>query len=189
MQDLSLHVLDVIENSVRAGCKNLWIKIEVDVLKNKLQICVKDDGSGMSDDLILEAQNPFFTTKSKRKKKVGLGIPLFKQNAEVCDGKLTIKSEINKGTELVAFFSYNHIDRMPIGKIGDTFLGSIIGHTEVDFHIELIRKENSSKKEFILDTCDIKKELGDVPINYPDVITFIDEMIKEGIKNTYMEEV
>ena len=189
MQDISLHILDIIENSVRAGAKNIWITIHADLTKNKMIFKIKDDGTGMDEETLEQAQNPFYTSKLERKKKVGLGIPLFKQNAEHCNGYFKMNSKIGEGTELDAVFAYDSIDRMPLGNIGDTILSSIIGHPEVDIHLYLKRTGFSNNHDFKFNTVDVKKELGDIPITYPDVINFIEESLKEGIKNTKMEEV
>jgi len=130
MQDISLHLLDIIENSVRASARNIWISIRIEVLRNELELVVLDDGTGMDAETLEHAQNPFYTTKLEREKKVGLGIPLFKQNAEMCNGSFFMNSEPGVGTELKAIFELSHVDRMPLGKIGDTMLGAIIGHPE-----------------------------------------------------------
>lgn len=190
MQDISLHLLDIIENSVRAKARNIWISIRIEVFRNKLELMILDDGSGMDAETLENAQNPFYTTKLEREKKVGLGIPLFKQNAEMCNGSFFMKSEPGVGTELKAIFELSHVDRMPLGKIGDTMLGCIIGHPEADFHLKLERLMISGEvHEFEFSTAEVKKELGDIPITYPDVIMYVDSAINEGIKNTKMEEI
>ena len=189
MQDISLHLLDIIENSVRAHATNVWITVVVDILKNRLTITVKDDGVGMDEQTLRHAQDPFYTTKLERVKKVGLGIPLFKQNAEMCGGNFVMNSAKGRGTELTAVFQFDHVDRMPIGSLADTLVGSMIGHPETDFHIHLSRRFISGDEaEFEFSTAVIKEELGGIPITYPDVIAYCNEAINEGIKNTKMEE-
>jgi anti-sigma regulatory factor (Ser/Thr protein kinase) len=189
MQDISLHLLDIIENSVRAQARNVWISIEILENDNLLRITIKDDGFGMDNDMLLAAQDPFFTTKSERKKKVGLGIPLFKENAERCDGSFKIESLPRSGTTITAVFAYDHIDRMPLGKIADTVLTAVLGHEQVDLHLDLYRlKKDGTDLDFKFSTALVRKELGDIPLSYPDVITFLDELLNEGIKNTDMEE-
>ena len=189
MQDISLHLLDIIENSVRAKARNIWITILIQHSDNLLRIIVKDDGSGMDYDTLQAAQNPFYTTKTERIKKVGLGIPLFKENAERCDGSFIIESLIGKGTTITADFAYDHIDRMPLGSITDTILTSIMGHNQTDIHLDLLnQKLDTDALEFKFSTALVKQELGDIPLTYPDVITFLNEMLNEGINNTDMEE-
>ena len=189
MQDISLHVLDIIENSVRAEAAQVEIMIHADLTKNKLIFKIHDDGSGMDAETLRMAQDPFYTSKSRRKKKVGLGIPLFKQNAEQCGGHFRIESNLGRGTAIEAVFAYDSIDRMPLGNIQDTLLTSLLGHPEVDFELVLKRTSFSDDLNFNFNTREIKNELGDIPITYPDVINYISETITEGIKNTKMEEV
>ena len=189
MQDISLHLLDIIENSVRAKARNIWLTILIRHSADLLQITVKDDGSGMDYETLQAAQNPFYTTKIDRVKKIGLGIPLFKENAERCDGSFRIESIIGKGTTIIAEFAYDHIDRMPLGSISDTILTSILGHEHTDIHLDLLNyKSDKEILEFKFSTALVRKELGDIPLTYPDVITFLNEMLNEGIKYTDMEE-
>ncbi len=189
MQDISLHLLDIIENSVRAKARNIWLVIRISQPDNLMQISIKDDGSGMDFETMLAAQDPFYTTKTERKKKIGLGIPLFKENTERCNGRFLIDSIIGKGTSIMAELAYDHIDRMPLGNISDTILTAILGHQQLDIHLELQhRKSNNQELDFKFSTALVKKELGDIPLTYPDVITFLNEMLNEGIKKTDMEE-
>lgn len=190
MQDISLHILDIMENSARAGSKNIEIIIQCNEILDIVTFCVKDDGCGMDAETLEMAQNPFYTSKQERVKKVGLGIPLFRQNAEACNGHFRMESTPGEGTVLEACFQKSHIDRMPLGNLKDTLLGSIIGHTEIDFWLQISHIEKSGEMlKFAFDTASIKNELGDIPISYPDVITLLDEMLKNGIKNTEMEDV
>jgi anti-sigma regulatory factor (Ser/Thr protein kinase) len=189
MQDISLHLLDIIENSIRAKARNIWLLIKVLQPDNRLKISVKDDGSGMDYDTINAAQDPFYTTKIEREKKVGLGIPLFKESTERCNGIFEIESVIGKGTVITAEMDYNHIDRLPLGSIADTVITSILGHENVNLHLEMINQKSvDTMIDFKFSTALVRKELGDIPLTYPDVITFLSEMISEGIKKTDLEE-
>ncbi len=188
MQDISLHLLDIIENSARAESKNIRLSVLIDERKNLMRFTVKDDGIGMDEETLRSAQNPFYTSKAERVKKVGLGIPLFAQNAELCGGRFQLESDLGSGTELVAEFQYNHIDRMPLGNLQDTLISGIIGHQDVDFWLNLDHLKEDKHLEFFFNTAEVKAELGDIPLTYPDVIQFIEENIKEGIKKTEMEE-
>jgi anti-sigma regulatory factor (Ser/Thr protein kinase) len=189
MQDISLHLLDVIENSVRAGAKQVKLRVIQDIRSNLLRLIIEDNGVGMDSETLDMAQNPFYTTKGEREKKVGLGIPLFKQNAELCEGSFNIASEPGFGTVMTVDFTLDHIDRMPLGNLKDTLLGSMIGHPEVDFYVNLIYQSGCCKQSFLFDTAAIKEELGEIPLTYPDVIEYIDQSLLEGIQNTRMEDV
>lgn len=176
MEELSQHIMDIIENSVCAGSTLIYIELEIDDIKDIVRFLIKDDGKGIDKELLEEIQSPFFTTRVKHGKNVGLGIPLFKMNALICDGKFNIDSEIGKGTIIEATFKKSHIDRQPVGNFKDTIITSIIGHTEINFEFKVI----NNKKVFELKTSEIKKELQDIPINYPEVINFINDYIEEG---------
>lgn len=189
MQDISLHLLDIIENSVRAGARCIRIRVINDAQQNVLRFIVEDDGCGMDSETLFNAQDPFYTSKQERIKKVGLGIPLFKQNAELCNGSFDITSQPGLGTVLKADFERDNIDRLPLGSLKDTLLGAIIGHQDIDFHINLISRDKGKEQSFHFDTQAIKEELGDIPLTYPDVIEYIEQSLIEGIQNTNMEEV
>ena len=189
MQDISLHLLDIIENSVRAESDLIVMKIHIDKLNDLLSIEVIDNGAGMDEEMGVNAQNPFYTTKEQRIKKVGLGIPLFKQNAEQCNGSFTLKSTKGVGTTLTAVFQFSHLDRMPLGSVADTMISCILGHPEVDLVLDYHFRAAEKTDSFFFDSREIKKELGDLPINYPDEITFVQSFINEGINNIYTEEI
>ncbi|HPR17257.1 MAG TPA: ATP-binding protein [Candidatus Cloacimonadota bacterium] len=190
MLDLSLNIMDIIENSVSAHATEIKILIEMTVSKNRLRIDIKDNGIGMDEKMVDTVQDPFYTSKIQRVKKVGLGIPLFKQSVEMCNGTFTLRSKKGVGTEIDAVFQYDHIDRMPLGKLADTFCTAILGHPEVDFDLELKRIFLDKKVDYFhFSTREVKAELGDVPITYPDVIMFIQETINENIKKIQLEEI
>ncbi|MDP3298410.1 MAG: ATP-binding protein [Thermodesulfovibrionia bacterium] len=172
MEDLSLHILDIAENSINAGASKIRIKIIENVKKNLLLIEIADNGKGMDENTIKMAQDPFFTTKSN--KRVGLGIPFLAQSAREAMGDVSIKSKKGKGTTITATFKYNHIDRKPLGDIEKTLTVLIAGNPEVDFVYE--HKRNSHA--YYLDTTEIKKKLKGIPTNHPDVI----KIIKDGIR-------
>jgi len=190
MTDLSLNIMDIIENSVSAQATEIKVRIEMAVLKNRLRINIKDDGIGMDESLVAVVQDPFYTSKTHRPKKIGLGIPFLKQSVEMCNGEFTLKSKVKEGTEIDVVFQYDHIDRMPLGNLADTFTSMIVGHPEIDFDLDLKKNYLNRKADtFLFSTKEVKNELGDVPINYPAVIKFITETIKNGIKKINLEEI
>lgn len=131
MQDLSLHILDIAENSIRAGAKAVEIRIKEDLKRDYLEIEIQDDGYGMEPSLLEKAIDPFFTTKSVRK--VGLGLSLFKEAARIAGGDLVLHSEPGQGTKVKATFQHSHIDRKPLGDMAKTLITLIIGNREVHF--------------------------------------------------------
>jgi hypothetical protein len=178
MEDLSLHILDIAENSITAGASRVKIKIVEDIKKNLLLIEIADNGRGMDEETIKMAYDPFFTTKTTRR--VGLGVPLLAQAARESGGNLIIKSKKREGTTITANFQYNHIDRKPLGNIAETLTVLIAANPEIDFVFE--HKRNDST--YNIDTKEIKTNLGDVPINNPGVIKFIKDDINKWLNDT-----
>ncbi|MFZ6007075.1 MAG: ATP-binding protein [Nitrospirota bacterium] len=178
MEDLSLHMLDIAENSIDAGASRVEIKIIISGADDRLMLKISDNGKGMDEDMIRMVKDPFFTTKTVRQKKFGLGIPLLAQAAEECNGKFSIESEVGKGTVITAEFQHSHIDIKPLGDIGSTMTVLIGGHPEIDFLLSY-EKDGFSYK---LNTAELKRELNDVPINLPDVLKLIREDINSALK-------
>jgi DNA mismatch repair ATPase MutL len=131
MEDLSLHILDVVENSIDAHAKNIEISICEDLKKNLLEIEIIDDGKGMNESMVKKAVDPFFTTKKVRR--VGLGLSLFREAARMTSGDLIIQSSVGQGTMVRATFQHSHIDRKPLGDMAKTVSTLIIGHPGIRF--------------------------------------------------------
>ena len=167
MEDLSLHILDIVENSIRAGASKIKILILEDIKANLLLLEICDNGKGMDEEMVKRACDPFYTTKSVRR--VGLGLPLLAQTARECGGDLEIETGQGKGSTVTASFQYDHIDRKPMGDIEKTMTVLIVSHPDIDFIFEH-KKGNSS---YTLDTADLKGQLDGIPINNPEVIKFI----------------
>jgi hypothetical protein len=174
MLELSEHILDIAENSVRAGAKLIQINIEEDSNKDLLAIEIIDDGQGMDQDETKRVLDPFYTTKTVRR--VGLGIPLLADAAQRAGGSLQFNSEKGKGTTVKATFSLSHVDRQPMGNIISTLIILISGNSSVDFFY----KYRHNDRRFELDTREIRKEIEDVPINHPEIIKYIRGVLKEG---------
>lgn len=134
MEDLSLHILDIVENSIRALAKTVKIRIEENIEKDRLTVEIEDNGQGMDEETVKKTLDPFFTTKATRR--VGLGLPLLQQAARETGGKLEISSEVGKKTKIKATFQYSHPDRKPLGNIKETLLALAVGYPEVDFVYE-----------------------------------------------------
>jgi anti-sigma regulatory factor (Ser/Thr protein kinase) len=175
MDEISSHIIDIVANSVTAKAKNVVIEIITDTEKNYMSLIIKDDGVGMDTETIKKVLDPFYTTKIG--KKVGLGVPLLKGTAETTGGSFHLSSAVGKGTEIFATFDLNHPDLPPLGNIRDTILVLVVGNPETDFRFLL----RSNAKEFILDTKEIRDHLDGIPINHPDVITFLSKYIDESM--------
>jgi len=177
MEDLSLHILDIAENSVAASADKIEIRITEDKKKDLLFVEVFDNGIGMDEETTKKALDPFYTTKTVRR--FGFGLSLLSEAAKAARGSFSIKSKLGKGTKIWATFQLSHIDRQPMGDMGQTMITLILGNPEIDF--VFVYKKNGF--EYILDTGEIKAQLGDVPINSTEVLKLIKENLKQGLKD------
>ncbi len=177
MQDLSLHILDIVENSIDAGATKIEIMIDEDIEHNQLKIKIKDNGKGMDKETLKKVLDPFYTTKTVRR--VGMGLSLFAQTIQEAEGKIVIKSKLKKGTSVSATLKYNHIDRKPMGNMIETIMALLATKAH---DIDFIYVHRKNKEEFILNTKEIKKELDGVMINEPEVLKFLRTQIKKGLK-------
>ncbi|MBN1484584.1 MAG: ATP-binding protein [Chloroflexia bacterium] len=173
MRELSLHILDAVENSIQAGASLVELTIEEDLAADRLHITIRDNGYGMDEAQLARISDPFFTTRKTRH--VGLGIPLFKAAAERCNGELIITSQPGLGTTVRATFQYSHIDRAPLGDMSGTLL-TIILFERSDLHY--VHRVNGHVFEF--STAEIRSELGDIPLSHPDVRKWLRTFIVEG---------
>ncbi|NLF44014.1 MAG: ATP-binding protein [Bacteroidales bacterium] len=175
MKDLSLHILDIAQNSIVAGASLIQINIEENTKDNTLTISITDNGKGMSEETLKKVTDPYYTSRTTRK--VGLGIPLFKQNAEKCGGHFSIQSTEGKGTITEAVFEHNHIDRPPIGDIAGVVIILVSANPELDF----IYSHNINEKNYTFDTREIKEILEGIPLNEPEVVKMLRGMIKDNL--------
>ena len=174
MREISLHILDIAQNSVVANATLVEITVDENEEADTLTVSVKDNGRGMDEDMVKRVVDPFTTGRTTRK--VGLGIPLIKLAAENTGGNLSLESEPGVGTMLTAVFGLNSIDRQPLGDMAETMLGMVTSYENVDFlYIHTV-----NGKEFTFDTREIKNILGDVSLSEPDVYMWLSGYLKEG---------
>jgi hypothetical protein len=174
MREISLHILDIAQNSVVANATLVEITVDENEEADTLTVSVKDNGKGMDEDMVKRVVDPFTTGRTTRK--VGLGIPLIKLAAENTGGKLSLESEPGVGTMLTAVFGLNSIDRQPLGDMAETMLGMVTSYENVDF----LYLHKVNEKEFSFDTREIKKILGDVSLKEPEVYMWLSGYLKEG---------
>lgn len=179
MKEISLHILDITQNSIVAGASKIVLEVIEDTKEDILRFTIKDNGCGMDEEFLKNVINPFTTKRTTRK--VGLGIPLLKLAAENAGGGIDIKSRVGEGTEISAWFKHSHIDRQPLGNMADTMFTLITSNTEPDF--DYIHKYND--KEFKVSTREIKEILGDVPLNNIEVSGWLADFLKEGESELY----
>ncbi|MBE6839269.1 MAG: ATP-binding protein [Ruminococcus sp.] len=174
MTEISLNVLDVAQNSVRANASLIEISVHADTEKDTLTIVIADDGCGMTEEQVKSVTDPFFTTRTTRK--VGLGIPFYKFAAESSGGSFNIKSEKGKGTVVTAVFGLTNIDRMPLGDMTSTIHMLVT----LNGHIDFLYNYKVDDREFTLDTREFREILGGVPFDEPEVSNYIKEYLSEN---------
>ena len=177
MKELSLNILDVAENSVKAGADLTEILIEES--GETLKLTIRDDGCGMSEDIVKAVVDPFYTTRTKRK--VGLGIPLLKLAAEQTGGSLSIQSTTAEaspekhGTTVEALFYKNHLDFTPLGDVISSVTTLMQGHPDTDFCFV----HQTEQGEVRLDTRELRAVLQEVPLNSYEVIKWTEDYLRE----------
>lgn len=183
MKELSLHILDITQNSIRAQAQLVKLVIIESPANNELTIIIEDDGCGIPADRLQHITDPFVTTRTTRK--VGLGLSLFKAAAEACGGYFEISSTPGIGTKVVASFRRDHIDRVPLGNMADTILTMVMSFGETDLNYE----HNFNNQLFVFNTREIKETLEVESLNEPEILNWIRESVAEGLEEIMEEEI
>ena len=173
MEDLSLHVLDIAENSIAAEAQHVEIRVLESQREDRLSIEISDDGCGMSADQVQKATDPFVTTRTTRR--VGLGLSLFEQAAKRAGGEFKIASSSGAGTKVTGVFQYRHVDRQPLGDMDRTLLALVVGNPQTEF--TYLHQTDDSQVSF--NTGEIKAQLGDLPINSPQGISAVRKSLEK----------
>ena len=179
MKELSLHILDIVQNSITAGALNIKIELVDSDSRDLIFIAIKDDGAGMSEDFLSKVIDPFTTSRTTRN--VGLGIPLLKSAAVMAGGDLEISSKQGEGTDVSVSFRKSNIDCPPLGDIDSTVVTLVQGSPELDFLVSY----KTDKGEFTMDTTVFKNELGDIPLDEPEVLAWIQGWFQENREKIY----
>lgn len=178
LRDISLHIQDLAENSISAEASGIGIAVWTKE-DGFLHVAIRDNGCGMSAEFLNRVTDPFTTGRTVRK--VGMGIPFFKMACEQAGGTFTIRSEPGKGTETAGSFEINHIDRLPIGNLGETVSLLIMESPETRFTVRL----ESGEEVFTLDTDEIKAELEGVPIDGYEILQWIKDYVNDNALNIF----
>ena len=173
MEDLSLHILDIAENSITAGAHNINISLREDAVNDLLCMEIADDGRGMSEDVVAKAADPFYTTRSTRK--IGLGLALLHEAVGMANGSLAINSAPGCGTTIKATLQLSHIDRKPLGNMAETVIALIAAHAGVDILYEHTR----DGKSIVFDTKEVRNELGVTSLNTVEALSVIREYLNQ----------
>lgn len=174
MRELSLNVLDIVQNSITANANLIEIELIEEINNDILKINIFDNGKGMTDEQIKSVTDPFYTTRTTRK--IGLGIPLFKMAAEMSGGSFKIESTVGSGTKIYTSYIYSSIDRMPVGNINETVSMLIRMNPDIDF----VYTHTFNEKSYSLDTRELREQLENVPLDTPEVIDWINDYLTEN---------
>jgi len=181
IEDLSMHVADLVENALRAGAKH--IRVALGRKGGALILEVTDDGQGMDPLETEKAMDPFYTTKD-RPVKVGLGLPLLRQTAEELRGRLDTSSQPGRGTRVRLELPWDHPDRPPIGDLAGTLIPLIVTSQGVEFTLVLA----DDQRTWELDTREVRDHLGELPLTHPEVLSFLERYVREGMEYVGLKE-
>ncbi|GAB6138148.1 ATP-binding protein [Halanaerobaculum tunisiense] len=174
MRELSLHILDIIQNSISAEASLIKLVISEDTSQDRLAIEITDNGCGL--EATTNALDPFWTSRNTRE--VGLGLPLFQAAAERCGGDFNLKSTPQQGTKVEAIFQLSHIDRAPLGDIAGTVITCITSNPEVDF----VYHHQVDETSFEFDTREIRAELGsEVALDNRQVVAWMEKYLTNNL--------
>lgn len=180
MRELSLHILDLVQNSIEAGANQVTLEIVEDVhIMDILMIRVTDNGRGMDEVTCKNVSDPFVTTRTTRR--VGLGLPLIDMSTKRCKGYLTVTSTLGCGTVVEALYQHSHLDRPPLGNIVETIKSIIIANPELHFSYW----HTVDNKVFSVATQELIDILGDLPLTQPDVLVWLHEYLTQNVMRLY----
>lgn len=176
MKDLSLHLMDIVQNSISAKASEICISLTADEKADILTMRIADNGEGIEESLLKNITSPFATTRKTRR--AGMGISLLKASSNMAGGDLEIYSKRFEGTTLEASFKISHIDRLPLGDIAETIVTLIMANPDIEFELDLSNKKDC----FNFSTKEAKKQLKEVSITQFEVLIWIRDYINNGIK-------
>jgi len=176
MMTLALNILDITQNSIRAKASEIFIGITESLSEDTLEITVRDNGSGMSPEVLEKVTDPFFTTRTTRR--TGLGLPLLKYQAGLAGGNMVIDSDEGSGTTVRASFTLSHVDRQPLGDIPGVMTILMTANPEIDF----LYSHKTDAGEYFFSSKEAKEYLGIENFTESGLAADIREMIDQNLK-------
>ncbi len=173
MEEISLNILDIARNSIKANATEVIIKENSD--DKKLEVEISDNGTGMDEETLQKVTDPFFSSRKTRK--IGLGVPFFKMVALMSGGEFEIKSKLGVGTKVTATFYKDNIDMMPLGNIVDTIITLMTNESNTD----IIFTHALQDKTISFDTKVIREIFAGFDLSNPKVIV----ACKNHLENEY----
>jgi len=176
VDEIALHILDIVHNSIEAGATTVELEIVEASADDLLLVRIADNGAGMTPEMVQQVLDPFSTSRSTRK--VGLGLSLLSANAEASNGRVEVKSQLGRGTVVTASFQASHIDCPPLGNVHSTLLVIAVAEPQIDLRY----RHHVDGSVFEFSTGEIREQLGDVPITNPSVLRWLDKFIARGLR-------
>ncbi|BCS97027.1 histidine kinase [Desulfoluna limicola] len=176
MNELSLHILDILGNSVRAGAGEVALSITESRAENIYRMVFRDNGKGMSPEMLADVFNPWVTSRKQRR--VGLGLSLLKQSAELCGGDLVISSVANEGTTVCVEFEFAHLDRPVAGDIAGTLVITAASAPEIAF----LYSHTTDTGHYQFSSVEVMDALDGVSLTNPSIMRAVEEMIRENLR-------
>lgn len=182
MQEIALHILDIVQNSVEAESRNVWIDVQEIVSDNILRLSIRDDGKGIPDEIVDRAHDPYYTSRTTRK--VGMGLSLLKYHAELTGGGFRIQKAEEKGTLTEAWFAYDHVDRQPLGDIVGVL--KILMRTE---NMDFVYLHTTDKGSFQFSTREAREVLEVDSLSHQPLVRELSKLIAENLTEIGTEAV
>lgn len=177
MKTLSLNILDIVQNSIRAKADEILIEIMESRLHNRYEISICDNGTGIPEDIFKKVTDPFVTTRTKRK--MGLGLAMLRYHAELAGGGLEIDTEEGNGTVVKAYFLHDHLDRQPLGDITGVIILLVVSNPQINFSYF----HTTDKGEYRFSTRETKSILEEETLTGLELMKDIGSMISENLMN------
>ena len=179
MRELADNIMDIAQNSISAGASLTEVHIRVSHADDGITFTFKDDGCGMSEELVRAVIEPFTTTRKTRK--VGLGLPLLKQTAEMTGGTMDIRSTVNVGTVVTATFGLGHIDRPPMGDVAGAWFSLVVMNPDTDF----LFTYDYAGQVCTFDTREVRAAVAPIPLNQMEVSAWIKDCLTTEINELH----
>ena len=176
MEDLAMHILEILMNSIKADASLITLKIRDSFDDDVIAFEIEDNGKGMDEEMVKKAADPFTTSRTTRR--IGMGLAFMKGLAETCGGKFDIQSTLGVGTVVSASVQKLNIDTPHLGNIGEMMMEAIQSDENIDYVLEY----TTDYGQFVFDSRIIKEELAGVSLLEPEILIWIKEYINQGIE-------
>lgn len=179
MREISLHILDLVQNAIEAGATAVKLEIIEDLIKDSMIIRVSDNGRGMNKKMRQLVIDPFITTRTTRR--IGLGLPLMDMSTKRCGGYLNIESTPGQGTVIEAMYQHSHFDRPPMGNLVETIKSILVANPVLQFYYN----HTVDNKSLAVSSHEIADILDGIPLTQPDVLLWLHGYLSDNIDNLY----